>query len=105
MHVPTTTFLATLLFTLTSRTAAELHTNGVCYKSVGGQAVYDEAATVASCGNYFMRNTGGEQWDTCPDCVMVKTGAMNHCNSAGWHIGGDEWTYYCELNGAEPMTG
>lgn len=52
-------------------TAAELHTNGVCVDWVGGAAVYNAAATEAACGNYLMRNTGSEQWDTCPDCKMV----------------------------------
>lgn len=51
--------------------AARLHASGICVDYKNDVAVYNEAATKASCGNYRVRNTGGEQWDTCPDCEMV----------------------------------
>ncbi|PVI05605.1 hypothetical protein DM02DRAFT_584175 [Periconia macrospinosa] len=98
------TTLLTLLLT-TSLASAALHSNGICYTSIGGQAVFNQEITNKACGNYLMRNTGGEWWDTCPDCKIITTGPLNHCNSADGHIGGDEWTYYCELNGGSPMTG
>lgn len=50
---------------------AALHSDGVCFDNIGGQNVYSEAATTAACASYLQRNTGGEQWDTCPDCAMV----------------------------------
>ncbi|KZL78405.1 hypothetical protein CT0861_08703 [Colletotrichum tofieldiae] len=55
-------------------------------------------ATKCACGYYRNRNTGNEQWDQCPDCQFDGL----QCNSAGWHIGGDEFDYYCEKKcGAE----
>jgi hypothetical protein len=64
--------------------SASLHTDGVCYDDKGGAKVYNEAATIASCGNYKVRNTGGEKWDTCPDCEMVsllECGRVNRLTS------------------------
>lgn len=61
-------FLAAALAPFAS---AALHKDGVCFDDKGGANVYNEAATIASCGNYQVRNTGGEWWDTCPDCEMV----------------------------------
>lgn len=106
-------FLAALI---TPFVAADLHSDAVCVNWVGGVAVYNEAATKASCGNYRVRNTGNKQWDKCPDCEMVSDtmqwmtladqtqrviGNLNTCHSDGWHIGGDEINYYCEkINGA-----
>ncbi|EGU86523.1 hypothetical protein IWW34DRAFT_791100 [Fusarium oxysporum f. sp. albedinis] len=49
-------------------------------------------ATKCACDMYKQRNTGGEMWDTCPDCTFDGT----ICNSAEGHMGGDEFTYYCE---------
>jgi hypothetical protein len=51
--------------------SADLHSDGVCVDVVGGQNVYNGVATTAACTAYLHRNTGGEQWDTCPDCTMV----------------------------------
>jgi hypothetical protein len=56
---------------LTPFVSAELHSDALCVDKIGGQTVYNEAATTAACIAYRNRNTGGEQWDTCPDCVMV----------------------------------
>lgn len=66
-------FSATAIITVafTSFATATLHYNALCVDHVAGQNVYNDKATRAACGNYFMRNTGGEQWDTCPDCGMV----------------------------------
>jgi hypothetical protein len=64
--------------------SASMHSDGVCYDDKGGARVYNEAATIASCGNYKVRNTGGEKWDTCPDCEMVsllKCGRVNRLTS------------------------
>ncbi|KAJ6008651.1 hypothetical protein N7499_001298 [Penicillium canescens] len=87
---------------------AKLHNIAVCvtnrkYSEVGGspfspsytwskdyEILPDE--TKCACDFYRQRNTGNEQYDQCPDCTFDG----NYCNSAGWHIGGDEMTYYCE---------
>ncbi|KAF1927451.1 uncharacterized protein M421DRAFT_421862 [Didymella exigua CBS 183.55] len=76
--------------------AAKLHSNAICIDILSGVSVYNEAATIASCGNYRVRNTGNKQWDQCPDCEMKVIGNLNVCHSDGWHIGGDEINYYCE---------
>lgn len=64
---------ANLLFTilLAPLVAADLHSDAVCIDTKGGVSVYNEAATKAACGNYRVRNTGGKQWDQCPDCEVV----------------------------------
>ncbi|KAF5579285.1 hypothetical protein FPCIR_11167 [Fusarium pseudocircinatum] len=49
-------------------------------------------ATKCACDMYNQRSTGDEWWDTCTDCTFDGT----ICNSAEGHIGGDEFTYYCE---------
>lgn len=68
-------FSATLLLSSLTLFApfatAELHNSGLCIDTIGGQTVYNDAATKAACEAYRNRNTGGEQWDTCPDCAMV----------------------------------
>ncbi|KAF2686263.1 hypothetical protein K458DRAFT_363962 [Lentithecium fluviatile CBS 122367] len=97
MHFSTTAILA---FTFASIASADLHYSGLCVDRVGGQNVYNDAATKAACGNYLMRNTGSKQWDTCPDCVMQNKGGVDFCHSEAQHIGGDELNYYCKLNGA-----
>jgi hypothetical protein len=69
MYFPSTLlFTATFLLPLAS---AELHSSGLCIDTIGGQNVYNDAATKAACAAYAARNTGSEQWDTCPDCAMV----------------------------------
>ncbi|KAH7006750.1 hypothetical protein EDB80DRAFT_684019 [Ilyonectria destructans] len=86
---------------------AGLHNAAVCVENVkvthkGGypwKLSYDwnetyeinTAATQCACNYYLHRNTGNHQWDKCPDCTFDGTA----CNSAGWHIGGDEMNYYC----------
>ncbi|THV50438.1 hypothetical protein BGAL_0150g00010 [Botrytis galanthina] len=87
------------LLSLASFTLADLHTNGICVDTKSDVYVYNADATAKTCTNYYNRNTGSEQWDTCPDCTMITTG-VPHCESAGWHIGGDELNYYCQQNGA-----
>ncbi|RSL68427.1 hypothetical protein CEP54_002796 [Fusarium duplospermum] len=98
----------TALLSLTSGVFADLHNVAVCvserkYSSIGGtpfSVSYTWAkefemlpdATKCACEAYRNRNTGDNQWDQCPDCTFDGT----YCNSAGWHIGGDEITYYCE---------
>jgi hypothetical protein len=59
-------------FAFISLTSAALHNSGLCTDTIGGQNVYNSAATIAACNSYKLRNTGSEQWDTCPDCVMVR---------------------------------
>lgn len=86
-------------------------------------------ATEDACTRYRNRNTGNEQWDTCPDCSTVSPelqvppgptpraaglhgaladfatqsfrGDLKVCNSPAEHIGGDEWEYYCRQSGAD----
>jgi len=60
-----------IVFTFTAIATADLHYSGLCIDKIGGQNVYNDVATRAACGNYQVRNTGGKQWDTCPDCTMV----------------------------------
>ncbi|KAF7193186.1 hypothetical protein HII31_05412 [Pseudocercospora fuligena] len=48
-------------------------------------------STKCACEYYHNRNTGDKQWDKCPDCSFDGF----QCNSAGWHIGGDEMNHYC----------
>ncbi|PSN73966.1 hypothetical protein BS50DRAFT_4763 [Corynespora cassiicola Philippines] len=90
-------FAASILAPLVS---ADLHYSGLCVDKVGGESVYNHDATVKACGNYLMRNTGNKQWDQCPDCGMANKGGLDFCHSEGMHIGGDELSYYCKLNGA-----
>ncbi|CZT49321.1 uncharacterized protein RSE6_10144 [Rhynchosporium secalis] len=56
--------------------------------------------TKCACSYYLRRNKGGtQQWDHCHDCHIEKEML---CVSHGWHIGGDEFDYYCEqLCGAQ----
>ncbi|KAF7898154.1 hypothetical protein EAF00_004600 [Botryotinia globosa] len=91
---------AVALLSLASFTLADLHTNGICIDIKADVYVYNADATAKTCTNYYNRNTGSEQWDTCPDCTMITTGTP-HCYSAGEHIGGDELYYYCQENGAD----
>ncbi|KAH8680024.1 hypothetical protein BGZ60DRAFT_445442 [Tricladium varicosporioides] len=78
---------------------ADLHTRALCVDTGDGYMIYNEAATIAACTAYKNRNTGDSQWDQCPDCTYVTTSPA-HCQSDGWHLGGDEINYYCEQNGA-----
>lgn len=73
MYVSTATL--TLYALLAALCSADLHADGVCIDKVGGQNVYNDAATKAACTSYFRRNTGGEHWDQCPDCAMVRLGS------------------------------
>ncbi|KAH9882757.1 hypothetical protein J1614_000123 [Plenodomus biglobosus] len=60
-------------------------------------------ATKCACDLYRQRNTGTNQWDVCPDCTYNAEYAQ--CESAGYHIGGDEMKHYCvdrcQAEGAE----
>ncbi|KAF5549086.1 hypothetical protein FMEXI_4428 [Fusarium mexicanum] len=113
------------LLALATLASAKLHNQAVCvsnrnYSPIGGTAwsvsynwkVNYEIlpdATNCACAYYRNRNTGNKQWDKCPDCRFVgyprcnisERGANMEqdglvCGSKGWHIGGDEFTYYCE---------
>ncbi|CAI7638537.1 unnamed protein product [Penicillium glandicola] len=97
-----------LLVLLAGSAAAKLHSVAVCvsdrkYSAIGGTAFSPSnnfavqyeilpEATKCACDFYKQRNTGSNQWDQCPDCTFDG----NYCRSADWHIGGDEFTYYCE---------
>ncbi|KAG9959936.1 hypothetical protein KCU61_g6992, partial [Aureobasidium melanogenum] len=86
---------------------AKLHSTAVCVTGrtsspVGGSAwsvsynwqknyEIDLKATQCACDHYKRRNTGNNQWDKCEDCTFDGL----QCNSAEWHIGGDEMEYYC----------
>ncbi|TLD09547.1 hypothetical protein PspLS_11857 [Pyricularia sp. CBS 133598] len=89
--------------------SARLHSAAVCvqnrsYGSTGNGTPYglsygsfadyeiDTAATQCACIFYKNRHSGNNQWDSCPDCVFDGI----QCLSNGWHIGGDEMTYYCD---------
>ncbi|KAF2443217.1 hypothetical protein P171DRAFT_464786 [Karstenula rhodostoma CBS 690.94] len=102
MHFTSNVIFATTL--LAPLVAADLHWSGLCVDTIGGQTVYNDAATKAACAAYAGRNTGSKQWDTCPDCVMQTVGGLPSCNSPAKHIGGDELNYYCKQNGAGGAT-
>lgn len=70
MRAASTVFVVAAL--LAPFTCADLHSDALCVDKIGGQIVYNEAATIAACKLYRNRNTGGKQWDTCPDCAMVR---------------------------------
>ncbi|KEQ94875.1 hypothetical protein AUEXF2481DRAFT_80510 [Aureobasidium subglaciale EXF-2481] len=86
---------------------AKLHNSAVCVTGrteapIGGtgwsvsynwQKNYeiDITASKCACDHYKVRNTGDKQWDKCEDCTFDGL----QCNSAAWHIGGDEMNYYC----------
>ncbi|KAM0546657.1 hypothetical protein ACHAPJ_010795 [Fusarium lateritium] len=100
--------IVTLALVAISGAQAALHKSAACVSNrvsqpVGGtpfspsnnwQTTYEVLAdaTECACNMYKARNTGSEQWDTCPDCTFDGT----LCNSADGHMGGDEFTYYCE---------
>ncbi|KAJ5995126.1 hypothetical protein N7481_002103 [Penicillium waksmanii] len=104
MQLTTTSVLSILV----GCTFAKMHNVAVCvtnrkYSEIGGTAFSPSYtwskdyeilpdATKCACDLYKQRNTGDKQWDQCPDCTFDG----NYCNSADWHIGGDEITYYCE---------
>ncbi|KAG7411210.1 hypothetical protein DER46DRAFT_581562 [Fusarium sp. MPI-SDFR-AT-0072] len=98
----------TSLLALATLASAKLHSQAVCvtnrrYDPIGGtpwspsynwKVNYEilPGATNCACNYYRNRNTGNKQWDKCPDCHF--DGLV--CQSKDWHIGGDEFTYYCE---------
>ncbi|GKU07499.1 hypothetical protein FLAG1_08741 [Fusarium langsethiae] len=98
----------TTLLAIAEIATAKLHNQAVCvtnrrYSSNGGtpfSVSYNWSvnyeilpdATKCACDYYRNRNTGNKQWDKCPDCKF--DGLI--CGSRDWHIGGDEFTYYCE---------
>ncbi|KAF6837995.1 hypothetical protein CMUS01_04826 [Colletotrichum musicola] len=85
--------------------AADLHNVAWCadrdFKGLQESNPANTAATEQACAKYRQRNTGNEQWDQCPDCTPSYRGDLRVCNSVGWHIGGDEWDYYCRQSGAD----
>ncbi|BCS23591.1 uncharacterized protein APUU_40035A [Aspergillus puulaauensis] len=86
---------------LAAGVVADLHTQGVCIDTPGEGVVYNRDATEKACEAYKNRNTGSEQWDTCPDCtVLNEKDLLYYCESKDGHIGGDELNYYCTQNGA-----
>ncbi|KAH6679989.1 hypothetical protein F5X68DRAFT_234505 [Plectosphaerella plurivora] len=84
---------------------ADLHTYARCndreFDGLNEKAVENSGATQAACDRYKARNTGNQQWDKCPDCKTSFRGDVLVCNSLGWHLGGDEWDYYCKQVGAD----
>ncbi|KAF9881417.1 hypothetical protein CkaCkLH20_00563 [Colletotrichum karsti] len=104
---------------LAASATARLHSSAVCVNAAktgstgngtpwglgyGSYTDYelDLEATKCACGYYRNRNTGNKQWDKCPDCTFDGL----QCNSAGWHIGGDEMNHYCrKYCGAEGNDG
>ncbi|KAL6706295.1 hypothetical protein ACN47E_005585 [Coniothyrium glycines] len=106
-----------ILAPLLGYAVADLHNYAVCvtgrkYTPVGGTPFSPSQnwakdfeilpeATKCACDAYRRRNTGNKQHDKCPDCTFDGL----QCASNAWHIGGDEFTYYCEkichANGAE----
>ncbi|KAH7125772.1 hypothetical protein B0J11DRAFT_568497 [Dendryphion nanum] len=102
------TYLFFAVAPLIGSAIADLHNAAVCvtgrtYSPIGGTpfspsqtwAKHFEIlpdATKCACDAYRRRNTGNKQWDQCPDCTFDGL----QCVSKGWHIGGDEITYYCE---------
>ncbi|OLN81703.1 hypothetical protein CCHL11_06934 [Colletotrichum chlorophyti] len=109
MHISSVFFFATLI----AIALANLHSSAVCVNNrvsmpVGGtgwsvsytwSTSYEisQTATKCACEAYRKRNTGNRQWDTCPDCTYDGI----ECNSAGWHMGGDQFTDYCTGCGAQ----
>ncbi|KAJ4229745.1 hypothetical protein NW757_014059 [Fusarium falciforme] len=90
---------------------ADLHKFCACGKRHGSNAVqgaywaFDNAATAYACTRYRNRNTGTKRWDRCPDCKMdthiMDTRDTPSCFSFGFHMGGDEFDYYCGLKGLQ----
>ncbi|KAF4539141.1 hypothetical protein BFW01_g11780 [Lasiodiplodia theobromae] len=91
---------------------ADMHNFCGCGHRTGRNAVQDaywtfnEEATKYACTRYRNRNTGNKKWDKCPDCQMDTQhfdGQANvpACFSVAWHMGGDEFDYYCGLKGLQ----
>ncbi|KAG7148289.1 hypothetical protein HYQ46_002851 [Verticillium longisporum] len=80
MHYLYSTLAVALM--LAGGALADLHNVTVCVTN-------RKSAPIGGTG--WSRNTGNKRWDKCPDCTFDGLG----CNSAGWHIGGDEMNYYC----------
>ncbi|KAF4544457.1 hypothetical protein BFW01_g5094 [Lasiodiplodia theobromae] len=62
--------------------------------------------TKFACARYRNRHTGTKQWDSCPDCQMDTQDFdaqvdVPACFSVGFHMGGDEFDYYCGLKGTQ----
>ncbi|KAJ4418780.1 hypothetical protein N0V82_005345 [Gnomoniopsis sp. IMI 355080] len=88
---------------------ADLHSSAYCVDiepatsfKQGQVDTENNSATGLACSAYRARNTGTNQWDTCPDCsTTVGSNGVASCISPAKHIGGDEWEYYCKQNGAD----
>ncbi|KAF9874877.1 hypothetical protein CkaCkLH20_07571 [Colletotrichum karsti] len=85
--------------------AANLHLYAYCadrvFEGINESNPENNDATQVACDKYKARNTGTQQWDTCPDCTTSLRGDVLVCNSLAKHIGGDEWDYYCKNSGAD----
>ncbi|KAJ4397888.1 hypothetical protein N0V93_002126 [Gnomoniopsis smithogilvyi] len=92
--------------------SADLHNFCACAKRTDENAVqdfywtFDDKVTKYACDRYLARNTGNKEWDQCKDCRMdVQTMDLNRgtpsCFSPGYHMGGDEFDYYCGLRGLQ----
>ncbi|KZL64632.1 hypothetical protein CT0861_07513 [Colletotrichum tofieldiae] len=100
------------LVSCVSGVCANLHNFCACGKRHGSNSVqdaywdFDTDITTYACDRYSKRNTGSKQWDSCPDCKM-DTYAMDgwagtpSCFSFKFHLGGDEFDYYCGLKGLQ----
>ena len=72
-------FTSTLIaFAMASFAVADLHSSAVCINMVAGDMVYNDVATRKACDAYKARNTGDSQWDTCPDCTLVRDTFVFH---------------------------
>ncbi|KAL8353892.1 hypothetical protein RB601_003642 [Gaeumannomyces tritici] len=89
-------FSASILLALAAGAVADFHYAAVC---VTGRTAPNDGqryeifgnATRCACDHYKNRNTGNKKWDKCPNCKFDGL----QCNSGDWHIGSDEWEYYC----------
>ncbi|KAK6207858.1 hypothetical protein QIS74_12939 [Colletotrichum tabaci] len=79
--------------------------NAVKFSIDKKQWAFNTDATKYACSRYALRNTGSETWDSCPDCKMdtyyMDSNPTPSCFSFGFHLGGDEFDYYCGLNGLQ----
>ncbi|KAF7944104.1 hypothetical protein EAE96_010513 [Botrytis aclada] len=94
MHSPILFTMALMFWS----TIADLHISAWCvdFKQEGyiKSSPWNDAATQAACAGYKNRNTGRDQWDTCPDCSYEKI--VNTSNYICWsnekHIDGNEFS-------------
>ncbi|CAG8958358.1 hypothetical protein HYFRA_00011035 [Hymenoscyphus fraxineus] len=94
-------FPATLLIivALANFAFADVFVKGLCVDVKENYNIYNANATKSACDEYKKRNTGIEQWQTCPDCLIIET-EPPHCESLGSHMGEKEFQEYCKAAGA-----